>query len=57
VPSRLAIFEESGHAPGWSDMVLYYMLHLDWFHRWLGGSPSAGTSGALSGYHLNAQSW
>jgi dipeptidyl aminopeptidase/acylaminoacyl peptidase len=37
VPSRLAIFEESGHAPGWSDMVLYYRLHVDWFHRWLGG--------------------
>jgi dipeptidyl aminopeptidase/acylaminoacyl peptidase len=40
VPSRLVVFEESGHWPGWYDMVLYYAAHLDWFHRHLGGAPS-----------------
>jgi len=38
VPSRLIVFERSGHWPGWYDMVLYYTAHLDWFHRYLGGS-------------------
>ena len=33
VPSRLVVFENSGHWPGWYDMVLYYAAHLDWFHR------------------------
>jgi dipeptidyl aminopeptidase/acylaminoacyl peptidase len=37
VPSRLVVFERSGHWPGWYDMVLYYTAHLDWFHRYLGG--------------------
>ena len=40
IPSRLVVFEESGHWPGWYDMVLYYAAHLDWFHRHLGGAPS-----------------
>jgi len=40
VPSRLVVFAESGHWPGWYDMVLYYAAHLDWFHRYLGGEPS-----------------
>jgi dipeptidyl aminopeptidase/acylaminoacyl peptidase len=55
VPSRLAIFEESGHAPGPADMVLYYRLHVDWFHRWLGGSPLAETVEDIVGYSLTAQ--
>jgi dipeptidyl aminopeptidase/acylaminoacyl peptidase len=37
VPSRLIVFERSGHWPRWYDMVLYYTAHLEWFHRWLGG--------------------
>jgi dipeptidyl aminopeptidase/acylaminoacyl peptidase len=40
VPSRLVVFENSGHWPGWYDMVLYYAAHLDWFHTYLGGGPS-----------------
>jgi dipeptidyl aminopeptidase/acylaminoacyl peptidase len=40
VPSRLVVFEGSGHWPGWYDMVLYYAAHLDWFHRYLGGGAS-----------------
>jgi len=40
VPSRLVVFSDSGHWPGWYDMVLYYAAHLDWFHRYLGGEPS-----------------
>ncbi|RMG46672.1 MAG: S9 family peptidase [Acidobacteria bacterium] len=37
VPSRLIVFPEAGHWPGWYEMALYYTAHLDWFHRWLGG--------------------
>ncbi len=40
VPSRLVVFENGSHWPGWYDMILYYSAHLDWFHRWLGGAPS-----------------
>jgi dipeptidyl aminopeptidase/acylaminoacyl peptidase len=40
VPSRLVVFEKAGHWPSWYEMGLYYAAHLDWFHRWLGGSPS-----------------
>jgi dipeptidyl aminopeptidase/acylaminoacyl peptidase len=40
VPSRLVVFENGSHWPGWYDMVLYYAAHLDWFHRYLGGAPS-----------------
>ena len=40
VPSRLVVFPESGHWPGWYEMAFYYLVHLDWFHRWLGGEPA-----------------
>jgi len=40
VPSRLVVFENGSHWPGWYDMVLYYSAHLDWFHRYLGGPAS-----------------
>ena len=40
VPSRLVVFENAGHWPGWYDMVLYYAAHLEWFHKYLGGGPS-----------------
>jgi dipeptidyl aminopeptidase/acylaminoacyl peptidase len=39
VPSRLVVFSEAGHVPGWYDMAFYYLLHADWFHRHLGGGP------------------
>ncbi len=48
VPSRLVVFAESGHWPGWYDMVLYYAAHLDWFHRYLGGEPSPWDPKALA---------
>jgi dipeptidyl aminopeptidase/acylaminoacyl peptidase len=48
VPSRLVVFEESGHWPGWYDMVLYYAAHLDWFHTYLGGAPSPWDPKALA---------
>jgi dipeptidyl aminopeptidase/acylaminoacyl peptidase len=48
VPSRLVVFEDSGHWPGWYDMVLYYAAHLDWFHRYLGGAPSPWDPRALA---------
>lgn len=48
VPSRLVVFESSGHWPGWYDMVLYYAAHLDWFHTYLGGGPSPWDPKALA---------
>jgi dipeptidyl aminopeptidase/acylaminoacyl peptidase len=41
VPSRLIVFKNDGHWPGWvKSMPLYYNAHLDWFHRYLGGKPA-----------------
>jgi dipeptidyl aminopeptidase/acylaminoacyl peptidase len=40
VPSRLLVLENAGHWPAWYEMALYYAAHLDWFHKYLGGSPS-----------------
>jgi dipeptidyl aminopeptidase/acylaminoacyl peptidase len=40
VPSRLVVFPNSGHWPGWYEMAYYYLVHLDWFHEWLGGEPA-----------------
>ena len=37
VPSRLVVFPDAGHWPGWYEMAFYYLVHLDWFHQWLGG--------------------
>jgi dipeptidyl aminopeptidase/acylaminoacyl peptidase len=48
VPSRLVVFADSGHWPGWYDMVLYYAAHLDWFHTYLGGEPSPWDPKALA---------
>ncbi len=40
VPSRLVVLSKSGHWPSWYEMAFYYDVHLDWFHRWLGGAPA-----------------
>ncbi len=40
VPSRLVVLPNAGHWPSWYEMVLYYDVHLDWFHRWLGGGKA-----------------
>lgn len=41
VPSRLIVFENDGHWPGYvKSMPLYYNAHLDWFHKYLGGDPA-----------------
>lgn len=40
VPSRLVIFPRAGHWPSWYEMAFYYLVHLDWFHRYLGGPPA-----------------
>lgn len=37
VPARLAVLPGSGHWPSWYEMAFYYLLHVDWFHRHLGG--------------------
>ena len=39
VPSRLVVLPQAGHWPGWYEMAFYYLVHLDWFHQWLGGEP------------------
>ena len=39
VPSRLVVLPNSGHWPSWTEMAFYYLVHLDWFHQWLGGEP------------------
>ena len=40
VPSRLVVYPNAGHWPGWREMFFYYNAHLDWFHRWLGGEKA-----------------
>jgi dipeptidyl aminopeptidase/acylaminoacyl peptidase len=40
VPSRLVVLSQSGHWPSWYEMAFYYLVHLDWFHQYLGGDPS-----------------
>lgn len=41
VPSRLIVFENDGHWPGWvTSMPLYYNAHLEWFQKYLGGDPA-----------------
>jgi dipeptidyl aminopeptidase/acylaminoacyl peptidase len=40
VPSRLVVFPNAGHWPGWQEMLFYFDAHLDWFHRYLGGEPA-----------------
>ncbi len=40
VPSRLVVFPKSGHWPSWYEMAFYYLVHLDWFHQYLGGEPA-----------------
>lgn len=37
VPSRLVVYPDSGHWPSWYEMAFYYLVHLDWFHTYLGG--------------------
>jgi dipeptidyl aminopeptidase/acylaminoacyl peptidase len=37
VPSRLVVFPNAGHWPSWYEMAFYYLVHLDWFERYLGG--------------------
>ncbi len=40
VPSRMVIFPKAGHWPSWYEMSFYYLVHLDWFHKYLGGAPA-----------------
>ncbi|MGD1149115.1 MAG: S9 family peptidase [Thermoanaerobaculaceae bacterium] len=40
VPSRLVVLSKAGHWPSWYEMAFYYDLHLDWFHRYLGGGAA-----------------
>jgi dipeptidyl aminopeptidase/acylaminoacyl peptidase len=40
IPSRLVVFPNASHWPSWYEMAFYYLVHLDWFHQWLGGEPA-----------------
>jgi dipeptidyl aminopeptidase/acylaminoacyl peptidase len=41
IDSRLIIFDNDGHWPsGLKSMPLYYNAHLEWFHKYLGGTPA-----------------
>ncbi|MBZ0199143.1 MAG: S9 family peptidase, partial [Ignavibacteriaceae bacterium] len=41
IDSRLIIFKNDGHWPnGIKSMPLYYNAHLEWFHKYLGGSSA-----------------
>ncbi|HKV10542.1 MAG TPA: S9 family peptidase, partial [Thermoanaerobaculia bacterium] len=40
IPSRLIVYPNAGHWPGWREMIFYYNAHLDWFHQWLGGEAA-----------------
>lgn len=40
VPARLAIFPDAGHWPAWHEMAFYYLVHLDFFHDYLGGGAA-----------------
>jgi dipeptidyl aminopeptidase/acylaminoacyl peptidase len=47
VPSRLIVYSEAGHWPGWYEMALYYTAHLEWFGKYLGGTPPPWSSEAF----------
>ena len=40
ISSELVVYKNAGHWPNWYEMAFYYNMHLDWFHRWLGGEAA-----------------
>jgi len=40
VPARLVVLPDAGHWPAWHEMAFYYNVHVDWFHKYLGGEPA-----------------
>ncbi len=44
IPSRLIVFPDAGHWPGWYEMALYYTAHLEWFQKYLGGGAPPWTT-------------
>lgn len=40
VPARLVILPKAGHWPAWHEMAFYFNVHLDFFHKYLGGEPA-----------------
>ena len=47
IPSRLIVFPNAGHWPGWYEMALYYTAHLEWFQKHLGGGGPPWTTEAF----------
>ncbi len=37
VPAKLVVYSDAGHWPSWYEMAFYYVLHLEWFEKYLGG--------------------
>ena len=40
VPSRLVVMPKAGHWPAAHEMAFYYNVHLDFFHKYLGGAKA-----------------
>jgi len=40
IPARLVVYPDAGHWPSWHEMAFYYNVHIDWFHKYLGGAPA-----------------
>ncbi|MBL8857760.1 MAG: S9 family peptidase [Planctomycetes bacterium] len=40
VPSRLVVMPNAGHWPASHEMAFYYNVHLDFFHKYLGGEKA-----------------
>jgi dipeptidyl aminopeptidase/acylaminoacyl peptidase len=41
VAARIIVLPHDGHWPNWvKSMPIYYVSHLEWFHRYLGGKPA-----------------
>ena len=43
-PSKLLVYQNAGHWPGWYEMALYYTAHLEWFNKYLGGGSPPWTT-------------
>lgn len=40
IPSRLIVYDNDGHWPSNTSMLVYYNAHLEWFNKYLGGAPA-----------------
>ncbi|MBN2722470.1 MAG: S9 family peptidase [Deltaproteobacteria bacterium] len=55
IPARLIVFPNDGHWPSYAkSLPLYYLAHLEWFSKYLGGDkpPVTSEKAVLSGYKM-----